>query len=157
MYNHAPADYKCPICIGLQGIQNEHTLIAPTDFVYKDQWVSAFINSFFIGKNPGHVIVVPNQHYENIYHLPKEIGARIHEVAKKIAIALKETYLCDGITTQQNNEPAGGQHAYHYHFHVFPRYENDEFYKNILDKKTPTPEERKPYADKIKKYFASKD
>ncbi len=150
MYNHASPDYKCPICIAINGFENEDTLIRQGDIVYKDELVTAFISSFFIGNNSGHVIIVPNTHFENIYTLPSLYSARIAEVAHKMAVAIKGAYSADGITTLQNNEPAGGQHAFHYHFHIFPRYEGDELHKNMMDKKSTTQEERKPFAEKIK-------
>ena len=126
------------------------TLIKPTDFVYRDEHVSALVNSFFMGKNAGHVIVVPNEHFENIYNLPSAIGHRTFDVAQKIACAMKQAYACDGITTRNNNEPAGDQHAFHFHFHIFPRYNNDTF-NNIMpaDKRLANPEERAAYARKI--------
>jgi histidine triad (HIT) family protein len=149
--SNAPENYECPICLGLQGSESDKTLVKPTDFVYRDELVSAFINSFFMGKNAGHVIVVPNEHYESIYTLPDEVGHRVFDVAKKIALAMKEAYDCDGITTRNNNEPAGDQHAFHYHFHVFPRYDNDG-YNSVMpsDKRLAEPEERAEYAAKIK-------
>jgi histidine triad (HIT) family protein len=151
MFNHAPKDYKCPICLGIQGIENDDTLIRQTDIVYQDDLVTAYISSFFIGNNPGHIVIVPNKHFENLFDLSVEYASKIFEVSKKIAIALKNAYKCDGITTLQNNEPAGGQHAFHYHLHVFPRYENDELYKYMLEKQPTLAEERLLYADKIKK------
>lgn len=150
MYNHAPQDYKCPICLAINGVENSDTLIRQNDIVYKDDLVTAFISSFFIGSNPGHVIISPNKHFENMYDLPDEYVHRVSEVAKKVALAIKESYKCEGITTLQNNEPAGGQHAFHYHFHVFPRYTNDNFHKKMLDKKLTKPEERLEYANKLK-------
>jgi len=149
MYNHAPNDYKCPICLAIKGVENEDTLIRQSDIVYKDDLVMSFISSFFIGKNLGHVIIVPNEHFENIYDLPNNYSSRITSVAQEMAFALKRAYKAEGITTLQNNEPAGNQHAYHYHFHVFPRYENDDLHNNMLNKKSTTPEERKLYAEKL--------
>jgi len=118
--------------------------------VYKDIFVTALINSFFVKNNPGHVIIVPNKHFENIYDLPKEYATQINQAAKKVAIALKKAYGCEGITLLQNNEPAGGQHAFHYHLHIFPRYENDKLHKHMLKKISTTPEERRHYAQKLK-------
>lgn len=89
-----------------------------------------------------------------MYDLPITYATRIQEVAQKIAFAMKSGYEAEGITTIQNNEPAGNQHAFHYHFHVFPRYENDDLHKNMADKKPTTPEERQPYADKVRKALA---
>lgn len=151
MYNHAPQDYICPICLGIQGIENDKTLIRKSDIVFKDEFVTAFISSFFIGNNAGHIIIVPNTHYENLYDLPDDIAGKIQTVARKIAFAIKRTYNAEGITTLQNNEPAGNQHAFHYHLHVFPRYKNDELHVHMMNKKDTTPEERKPYAEKVKK------
>lgn len=48
MYNHAPENYKCPICLSVKGIENEDTLLKQADLVYKDDLVSVFINSFWI-------------------------------------------------------------------------------------------------------------
>lgn len=125
-----------------------------TDIVYIDEFVTAFINSFWIKHNLGHVIVVPNDHYENLYNLPDNLGAHIFSVAKKIAIAMKKSYKCDGITLLQNNEPAGGQHAFHYHLHyhlhIFPRYENDELHVNMMNKQLADPAKRKDFADKLR-------
>lgn len=150
--SNAPENYECPVCLGIQGSDSPKTLVKPSDFVYKDELVSAFINSFFMGKNAGHVIIVPNEHFESIYTLPAEQGHRIFDVAQRIALAMKEAYQCDGITTRNNNEPAGDQHAFHFHFHVFPRYNNDG-YNTVQpsEKRLAEPEERAGYAKKIKK------
>lgn len=107
MYNHATKNYICPICIAVQGLENDSTLIRQSDIVYKDSLVTAFIGSFFVKNNPGHIIIVPNEHFENIYSLPNDLNARISMIARHAALALKSTRNCDGVTTLQNNEPAG--------------------------------------------------
>ncbi len=150
MYNHAPKDYKCPICAGLQGVESNDTLIKKDDIIYKDELVTALINSFSIGNNPGHVIIVPNKHVENFYDLDPSTGQKILELAKKIALAMKATYHCDGITILQNNEPAGDQHAFHYHLHIFPRYSEDDFKSQQIAKHLASPAERKKYASLLK-------
>ena len=149
--SNAPGGYVCPICAGLRQPGGPDTLIVESDFVYRDEHVSAFINTFFMGKNVGHVIVVPNGHYENIYDIPAEIGHKVFDAAQKIAIAMKQAYNCDGITTRQNNEPAGDQHGFHFHFHVLPRY-HDDGYNQVQpkDKRLAEPEERAGYAEKLR-------
>jgi histidine triad (HIT) family protein len=107
-----------------------------------------------MGKNTGHVIVVPNIHYENIYDLPSEVGQHIFDITQRLAIAIKKAYKADGITIRQNNEPAGDQHAFHYHIHVFPRYENDGFNTITPDqKRLAEPKERAQYAGKLKNHL----
>lgn len=149
--SRAPQDYRCPICRPLNGDTGEGTMIRPGDIVYRDEHVTAVINSFSMGQNKGNVIVVPNHHYENIYVLPEALGGHIMSIARKIAVAMKAAYSCDGVTLRQNNEPAGDQHAFHFHLHVTPRY-NDDGYNSVqpADKQFAEPEERAAYAAKLK-------
>jgi len=49
---------------------------------------------------------------------------------------------------RQHNEPAGGQHVWHYHLHVIPRYENDKLYAS--QKQAFPAHERARYAQKLK-------
>jgi histidine triad (HIT) family protein len=88
----------------------------------------AFVASHWWENNHGHVLVVPILHYENLYELPDDTGAAIFAMSRRIALALKRGYRCDGVSTRQHNEPAGYQDVWHYHLHVFPRYTNDRLY-----------------------------
>ena len=128
MYNHAPENYPCPFCLLIKGLKNEHVYSTQSDIVYHDEVVTAFIGSHQWPNNHGNVIIVPNKHFENIYDLPLKYAQDIHRVAKWIAIAMKNVYACDGVSTRQHNEPAGNQDIWHYHLHVTPRYEDDNFY-----------------------------
>lgn len=153
MFNHAPNDYKCPICLGVKDIESPDTLLKKDDLIFRDDLVSAYINSFWIKTTEGHVIVVPNKHFENTYEIEEEYLHRIMDVAKKIAIAMKKAYKCDGITIRQNNEPASMQHAFHYHLHIFPRYEGDKFEENMKDKFLSEPKLRSEYKEKLSKFL----
>lgn len=153
MYNHAPPDYICPICLGVQGTENDKTLIRQPDIVYRDEQVMVFIASYFIGQNSGHLIVVPTQHFENLYDLPDDIGAHLFSIARRAATVMRQAYNCQGVMTLQNNEPASGQHAFHYHLHLFPRYANDQIFEHMTSKRETTPDERLPFAQKIKNHW----
>lgn len=152
MYNHAPKDYKCVLCLPAQGIESNDTMMKQADIFYKDDLVMAAINSKFMETNPGHVIIFPIKHYENIYDMPDEVSARVAKVAKQVAINMKEIRKCDGITTQQNNEPASGQHAFHYHFHIFPRWAGDKLYSGSSTR-VSDPSERITYAEALRQLF----
>ncbi len=152
MYNHEPKNYVCPLCQIAKGETTEKGNME--DFVvFRDEFLTAYISGKWWKPSPGHVIIVTNDHIENIYDLSDELGHKIADLSKKIAIGLKETYKCDGISTRQHNEPAGNQDVWHYHLHIFPRYENDNLYLNHKDTYWPTPEEKMPYANKLKGYF----
>ena len=153
IYNHAPENYQCPICIAVRGIENDYTWIKQEDIFYLDDLVLGIISSKFIKGNEGHVLIVPREHFENIYDLPRHYGNRIIEVAQAVATAIKETHKSDGVTIQQNNEPAGGQHAFHHHLHVVPRFDGDRFYEESRSARKFLPEERVIYAQQLRDYF----
>lgn len=152
MYNHAPANYICPLC---QISRGEETEKGPSeqDIIFQTDVITVFIASKWWPNNAGHVIVIPNEHIENLYDMPEEIGHAIFDASKKVAIALKETYRCDGISTRQHNEPAGNQDAWHFHLHVFPRYDGDDLYINQHESRWVETQDKKPYADKLRAYF----
>lgn len=71
---------------------------------------------------------------------------------REIAIAIRQTYGCQGVSTRQHNEPAGNQDAWHYHVHVFPRYD-DELYASAPYPQFVTAEQRQRYTDRLRSYF----
>jgi histidine triad (HIT) family protein len=151
MYNHEPKDYKCPLCIL---VKKEDTGITNgDDIIYQDKLITAFIAGKWWLTNPGHVIIIPNKHFENIYDIDVEYLHAIHDFSKKVAIAFKKTYKAEGTSIRQHNEHAGNQDVWHYHLHVFPRFNDDKLYQNHEKTKWASKEERKPYADKLREYF----
>lgn len=141
---------SCVICPAINGIEDDSTWIKQADIVYRDELVMVFIGSKFFPGNEGHPLVVPIEHHDNVYTLPDHIGHRISEVAKRVANTLKAVRACDGVTMIQNNEPAGDQHAFHYHLHVIPRFANDTFHESIWKSYKSEPEERVSYANALR-------
>ena len=151
-YSHEPDNYICPFCNFFAG--NETDYNKKQDIVYQDESVTAFIAPTGWANNLGHVLVVPTRHYENIYSIPDDELATVYKAVKKIAIAIRSTYGCSGVSTRQHNEPAGDQDVWHLHVHVFPRYEDDELYSNHRQIESLGSELRAPYAEKLQAYFA---
>lgn len=152
MYTHEPKNYNCPFCKLARGESddiNKQELI-----VYQNKKTLAYVSPKWWEKNPGHVLVVPKLHTENIYTIPDNLLGSVYKTVKKISIALKETLHCGGTSTRQHNEPDGNQDVWHFHVHVFPRYKNDNLYKNHDKRRWVSYEERLEFANKLKKYFA---
>ncbi len=74
----------------------------------------------------GHVLVIPKEHYANVFEIPEDLLADGYKVAKKVATVLKEVTGCDGINILQNNGEVAGQTVFHLHIHIIPRYEKGE-------------------------------
>lgn len=138
----------------MKGIENEHVWTNQQDVVFRDGHVTAFISAAWWPGNPGHVLVIPNEHIENVYSMPTSLLARIQEVAREVSIGFKEIYDCDGSSSRQHNEPAGSQDVWHYHLHVFPRWKGDRLY--FERRSSTTPEERKPYAERMRDWMSTR-
>jgi histidine triad (HIT) family protein len=152
MFNHEPPNYDCPFCAIVNGGGDGHN--RQDDIVYSNDHVTAFIAAKWWVNNPGHVLVVPNKHFENIYDTPDDYLAEVYKAVKKLSIAIREAYGADATSNRQHNEPDGNQAIWHLHAHVFPRYKDDRLYENHGNKQFTTPEERAPYAKKLRAYFA---
>jgi histidine triad (HIT) family protein len=157
MVRHAPPRYRCPFCAIAAGDACDGVYTAVDDVVCRDGPVMAFIASHWWERNPGHVIVVPVEHYENLYELPDEVGGAVFKLSRRIAIALKRSYGCDGMSVRQHNEPAGQQDVWHYHLHVFPRYHDDRLYRADGPKRLASPAERRPFAARLRSALAVAD
>ena len=147
-YHHAPFGYDCPFCRVVAGENLPDLGTQQQDVVYHNRLATAFVANKWWPNNRGHVLIVPNQHLENLYEMPSDAAAAIHQAARLVSLAMKETYLCDGISTRQHNEPGGLQEVWHYHLHVFPRYHGDNLYG--LDGFLSQLEDRVDYAEKIR-------
>lgn len=73
----------------------------------------------------GHALLLPKEHYENLYMLPDELAAKALPVAKKMITKLTEVLGCDGYNVVQNNGETAGQTVFHFHMHLIPRYNGD--------------------------------
>lgn len=73
----------------------------------------------------GHALILPKDHYRNLFDLPEETAAEVIKMAKKMALKMKDKLNCDGVNIVQNNEEAAGQTVFHFHMHVIPRYKDD--------------------------------
>jgi histidine triad (HIT) family protein len=148
VHTHAPEGYLCPFCLIVQGIEQDDVYTRSADIVYRTEAVTAFIGSHQWPNNRGHVILIPNAHYENLYDLPLTVATQIHAAVRTVALAMKRAYGCPGISTRQHNEPAGNQEIWHYHVHVFPRWPDDALYGSR--RSFMPPEERLLYAERLR-------
>ncbi|MBS6734864.1 MAG: HIT family protein [Clostridiales bacterium] len=74
----------------------------------------------------GHALILPKNHYANLYEIPDELVGKAMVLAKKMGTALKEALGCDGLNVVQNNGEAAGQTVFHFHMHLIPRYQDDQ-------------------------------
>ena len=98
----------------------------PSKVVYEDDQVLAILNIAQITK--GHTLVMPKKHVENLLECDDETAAHLIQVVKKLAVQIQERTGAAAINILNNNGELAGQTVKHLHFHIIPRYsENDAF------------------------------
>ena len=73
----------------------------------------------------GHALIIPKEHYANIYEMPEELAGKAMKLAKKLAAHMTKALGCDGFNIVQNNGEVAGQTVFHFHMHLIPRYKGD--------------------------------
>lgn len=73
----------------------------------------------------GHALVLPKEHFANLFEIPQDWAAEAMETAKTVAELLKDKLGADGLNVVQNNGAAAGQTVNHFHMHIIPRYKGD--------------------------------
>ncbi len=137
-------DSNCIFCKIANGEIPSYTLYEDDDFK-----VIMDINP----ASKGHAIVIPKNHYKNLFELDEAVASRALVVAKKVATELAAELKCDGFNLLQNNEEIAGQTIFHFHIHLIPRYADD----TVAFKTTPGSIDEafaKELADKIRTKLA---
>ena len=98
----------------------------------------------------GHALILPKDHFANLYELPEEEAKDVIVLAKKMAAKMTEKLGCDGFNLVQNNGEVAGQTVFHFHMHLIPRYKNGKN-SDILtwSHETFTPEELAEIKEKL--------
>lgn len=93
----------------------------PCTKVFEDERVLAFMDINPI--TPGHTLIIPKAHAENIFEIGADDLAAIARASQKLARAIRRGLDADGIACLQLNGRAVNQVVMHYHFHLIPRNE----------------------------------
>lgn len=153
--NHVPIDRHCPFCIVSTG--GETSVNTQHDIVRQNRYAVALISPRWWPHNKGHVLIVSKFHYETVYELPREHGHAIQDLIQEIAIAIRGSYDCHGVSVRQHNEPAGGQDVSHYHAHAFPRFSHDGLYLSDPIPGFVSATARQVYADRLRRFFLNSE
>lgn len=95
----------------------------PSEKVYENDKVYAFLDIMPV--NPGHTLVIPKYHYENIEDLPEDLMCEISKVVKQVGKAIIRGLEVKGYNLALNNRTVAGQVVPHVHFHIIPRVKGD--------------------------------
>ena len=95
----------------------------PSYKIYEDEDFSVILDAGPASR--GHALILPKEHYKDLYEIPEELAAKAVILAKKLIGPLTKILGADGYNLVQNNGAAAGQTVAHYHLHLIPRYVGD--------------------------------
>ena len=87
----------------------------PTNTVYEDEDFRVILDA--APESKGHALILPKQHYANIYEIDEEVLGKAAKLAKKVITHETEVLGCDGYNLVQNNGEVAGQTVNHFHLH----------------------------------------
>ena len=90
---------------------------------------------------PGHVMIVPYAHLDELRKLPPEAAQEMMELSQRMESVLRELYHPDGINLGMNiGKAAGAGIAGHIHMHVLPRWVADANFLSVVSETRVLPE-----------------
>lgn len=118
----------------------------PTNTLYEDEYFRVILDADPVSK--GHALILPKNHYKDIYELGDVESEKIILLAKKMAIKITDKLKADGFNILQNSKEIAGQSVFHFHMHLIPRYKDAKNNKGLFEFKTLSLSE-----DEIKEIF----
>lgn len=99
----------------------------PSRIVYEDEKIVAFLDTS--QTTPGHTLVVPRKHIENIMEYDEELAQDVFIRLPKLTRALSSfDPKIEGLNVLINNGETAYQTVFHSHIHLIPRYSStDDF------------------------------
>lgn len=119
----------------------------PTNKIYEDDDFTVIMDASPATK--GHSLILPKEHYANLYEIPEDTAAKVLPLAKKLVSHMTDVLKCDGFNVLQNNGETAGQTVFHFHMHLIPRYKGKEQILN-WSHETFTDEEMKEICSSLK-------
>ena len=95
----------------------------PSKTLYEDEEFRVILD---LGPaNKGHALILPKDHYADLFTLPEEKAEKVMSLARKMGTQIKDALHADGLNLVQNNGECAGQTVFHFHMHIIPRFKND--------------------------------
>lgn len=102
-------------CIFCKIVENQINSVR----VYEDAWTLAFMDINPVA--PGHTLIIPKQHWANLFEIPDAQLACVSSTARRVAQAVHKALRPDGVSLIQANGKGAAQSVLHFHMHIVPR------------------------------------
>jgi len=95
----------------------------PCEKIWEDKNFLAFADAHPVAE--GHTLVIPKEHFENIFELSDELAGKINLVCKKVALLLKDKFNVEAVNILNASGKEAQQSVFHIHYHIIPRRKED--------------------------------
>jgi histidine triad (HIT) family protein len=95
----------------------------PSERIDEDERTVAFMD--ISPATPGHALVVPRRHAQDLFDVPAEDLAACAATAQRVARRAREALGAAGVNLLHSSGRAAWQTVFHFHVHVIPRYPGD--------------------------------
>jgi ATP adenylyltransferase len=117
---------RCVFCEAAAANDDKKTRI-----VYRGRQCFVILNTY--PYTPGHVMIVPYAHLDELRKLPAETAHEMIELTQRMEAVLRDLYHPDGINLGMNiGKAAGAGIAGHIHMHVLPRWVADANFISVV-------------------------
>ena len=107
--------------------------------VYRGEHCYIILNTF--PYTPGHVMIVPYAHLDELHKLPAQAAHELVDLSQKTETVLRDQYRPDGVNLGMNiGKAAGAGVAGHIHMHVLPRWVADSNFVSVVGETRVLPE-----------------
>jgi histidine triad (HIT) family protein len=97
---------------------------SPAEVLYENAHALAILDIRPI--HHGHSLVIPKVHCRDFLDVPPDYLPGLMEATQTVAAATVRTLSLQGFNVFSNNGRVAGQSVFHFHFHVTPRYHDDQ-------------------------------
>lgn len=87
----------------------------------------------------GHALVVSREHHPQIWNVPEETLMHCLAVSRRIANGIKQSTGAESVNVFCADGDAGGQDVPHFHLHLIPVQQDEEFPLQLPPSGTPIP------------------
>jgi ATP adenylyltransferase len=123
---------------------------AKVRIVYRGQHCYIILNTY--PYTPGHVMIVPFLHIDELQSLPVEAAHEMMDLSQKMERVLRTLYTPDGINVGMNiGKAAGAGVAGHIHMHALPRWVADANFISVVGETRMLPESLEMTYERIKR------
>src|ERR1700733_12106547 len=130
----AGKNQECVFCEAVKGGDD-----ARAGIVYRGEYCFIILNAY--PYTPGHVMVVPYAHLDELQKLPGDAANEMITLSQRMETVLRDLYHPDGVNLGMNiGKAAGAGIAGHIHMHVLPRWVADSNFMSVVGETRVLPE-----------------